>query len=126
MTFAPPDAKASMKRALDAGVAHIRGSSLAVELARPRGKSKAQSSPTVQPAASGAGGPSDSSTGAESASSGAPTGSRAGRRLYLGGVPNSLDVHRLRRHYEQFGSVEDVYKPYDRKSRRSRKIAFVT
>ena len=49
-----------------------------------------------------------------------------GRKIFVGGLPFSVDEEGIRSDFGKFGPIEDVYLPRDRESDRPRGFGFVT
>ena len=49
-----------------------------------------------------------------------------GRKIFVGGLPFSVDEEGIRADFGKFGPIEDVYLPRDRESDRPRGFGFVT
>lgn len=49
-----------------------------------------------------------------------------GRKIFVGGLPFSVDEHAIREDFGKFGEIEDVYLPRDKEHDRPRGFGFVT
>ena len=49
-----------------------------------------------------------------------------GRKIFVGGLPFSVDDAGIREDFGKFGPIEDVYLPRDRETERPRGFGFVT
>ena len=49
-----------------------------------------------------------------------------GRKIFVGGLPFTVDEHAIREDFGKFGEIQDVYLPRDKELDRPRGFGFVT
>uniref|UniRef100_A0A914EHU6 RRM domain-containing protein n=1 Tax=Acrobeloides nanus TaxID=290746 RepID=A0A914EHU6_9BILA len=54
-----------------------------------------------------------------------PAKSRENKKVFIGGLPSEHPEEELRKHFEQFGIVEDIEWPFDKQSKARRNFAFI-
>lgn len=54
-----------------------------------------------------------------------PAKSRENKKVFVGGLPADFPEEDLRRHFEQYGKVEDIEWPFDKVTRARRNFAFI-